>query len=285
MRQSVFVLSWTAGVMVAGVLPSAGSAQDRDLPLGFAGKAHFVVAAERMTGLSSWTGKANTTGTFVGGDGSLATLGATLEGSGRRLAFLGAGGPLDETAVAVQPRLGGDYFVYDRFSVGGALAYVSESGRAQSVKTATANNASATVSDSGDLDERSLLVVSARVGHATRLGDAVTLWLRGGITYSSVSERTQPKTLILTSSGATQTAVSGTSELSVTGTQLAVDALVVVPISGHGAFTVGVVAEIPIGGRVESKTVTADSPPSVVTQSGSSSMATLGLTGGLLVWF
>ena len=83
----------------------------------------------------------------------------------RTLIGLGWSQPVD-TTMTTTPRLGIDYFLTRALTLGGGIGFANS-----------------------NVEDRSAtaFVFAARVGYALRLGHSVSLWPRGGFTYTTVS--------------------------------------------------------------------------------------------------
>ena len=68
------------------------------------------------------------------------------------------------------PRLGGDFFLTEGFTVGGVLGFFSHNYDARGTSNTTTG-----------------VLFGARAGYALRLGHAVSFWPRGGFSYATVS--------------------------------------------------------------------------------------------------
>lgn len=77
------------------------------------------------------------------------------------------------------PRLGVDYFVAERVSVGGSVAYAS-------------------LSDDDDDDTYSAFLLSPRVGYAIPFGQSAGFWIRGGFSWHTAGATNDTSGLALT---------------------------------------------------------------------------------------
>ena len=171
----------------------------------------FAVSAERLTGLVRSTVEVETE---MGG--GTATFTSSSTNFHLLIHPVGTSGG-DETAFGGYsfPRIGADYFVIDRLSLGAALGYFS-------VATTSELEAGGTSMDVGDVTLSGFLL-APRVGYAVMFNDTVGIWPRGGVTY--------------THSGFTDN--EDDDELSVNMWALSLDVPLVIAPVPHVAFLVG----------------------------------------------
>lgn len=221
----------------------------------------LTIGAERLTGLYVTDGSTELDGT-VGMGPIQAAFRWESDDSATSFVFLGSG---LESVPAGAPRLGADYFIIDRLSIGGAFTYAS-----------TSNTVEARIQGTpGTETEQSvkLLSITPRAGFGTMFTDLLGLWARGGFTYTSYSIETDE--VNLGPPGGTES-----SELEADLFTIALDASLVVSPVDHVAFTVGPQLDIPLTGSVETTNIQAQTR-----LDGDLSILTFGVSAGLLVWF
>jgi hypothetical protein len=225
------MLRSSLGAVVALLLlasPSIAGAQEEH---GVGKKGNIIISADRLFTLFAYTAVTVDTQTTK-------TASFSLLGSGNFDSF---GGNFYNI-----PRLGFDYTVVDRLTIGGdALAYFTVGGTGPKV---------------------TMFGISPRVGYVLPLGSAVSLWPRAGVTYDSVSYANNDN--------------YGNSSPT---TQLAADleALFVISPVEHAALTLGPVVDIPITGKTQTFYHTG-----VGDMAGSTDQSQfhVGVSAGLLFW-
>jgi hypothetical protein len=168
------------------------------------------------------------------------------------------------------PRLGFDYVVAPRWTVGGDLVIFFTVGG--NTATDTTPNGGATMTTSIDNPSQFLFGVAPRGGYILPLTDLFSIWFRAGLSYYLQTEK---QTM---GSGATQVTTSFSTN------QFALDLdpqFVITPVP-HLGFTLGLTADIPLTGR---HSETQDQPNSSTTFDASSSILFFGVTAGLLGYF
>jgi hypothetical protein len=213
---------------------------------------HFVLSLERMTSILSWNKKA--TVKLIDSSGRITEREA--EASGVDLAFLGGGGA-QRTASSL-PRVAFDGVVGGGFTFGGSVSYMHTSGKAES-----------SVTDQ-ELPQADVLIFSPRLGVLLSASDSIGVWLRGGLTRTSIA-----------ASGTVQTTSGGSTDVEETTTlwNLALEPqLVLVPVPRVG-FTLGIIADIALDGLTETRVSGAPNTEIAVMHSA------FGVAGGLAAIF
>jgi opacity protein-like surface antigen len=255
MKPSHFVSALSVLAALTSTLPAFAQAGS------FGSKGKFVVSAERLTGFYITSGSTElngTTGAFP------APFTIDTDDSSTTFALLGSG---VESEPAAFPRLGADFFIIDKLSVGGSITYASRSDSTERV-TATGNFAAETV----DVDEsRTVFAASPRAGFAMMFSDMFGVWARGGITYTSMTIETDE-----TAGGARQSA-----ELRASLLTLAVDGQLLITPFNNVAIGVGPQLDIPLTGDVDYT----DYAPIVVNVEGDASVLTFGISAGMMLYF
>lgn len=153
------------------------------------------------------------------------------------------------------PRLSFDFFVAESLSLGGSLGYYSFSGEVDPGGDA----------DKYDLDKVTALALAPRVGYVIPLADAVYLWLRGGLTYMSVT-------------------VDPDEGDDVDGNvmQANLEGAFVFGIGENFGFHVGPAADLPLGGKI---TIPNGNPVDGGDLDVDIKVTSFGAYGGLVGWF
>jgi len=248
MRTTISVITGCAALLAT----STAFAQDQ-----FATQGTLALSADRLFGLTITTNKVKD------------NAGNTTTDSATTFTLLGANGVTSEASGALTtyaiPRLGIDYFVIDGLSLGGSLLFFTRSTE-EEVEPATGP----TVTNDGP--STTAFAFMPRVGYGVMFNENIGIWPRAGITYYNVN--TEIDITVLN--------VTGTREITDTGTALTIEVpLVLAPIP-HLALTIGPTFDIPLGGSFE----TTDSLPGTasVTNESDHTIFEFGIHAGLLGW-
>ena len=225
---------------------SAAAAGAQEAPGTFGGAGQFVIGAERMFGFTSSNQKTSLEG------GGVTT--ETTE-SFSQFSLLGLHGV---SAYSI-PRIGFDYFVIDRLSVGGSLMFVTTSSETEQDVGG--------VSASADGPSNTTFVFAPRVGYAFMFNEMIGIWPRAGFTYYSSSTEVESPV--------------GTAENNENGLALALEGLFVIAPINHVGFTVGPTFDIGLTGGVTTKAAA----PGSVEQEADKKVTDIGVNAGLMVWF
>lgn len=256
MRKVVMFGVLAAAVTMASGASAATASADMN---GMAERGHLYISAERMFGVS-WT-KYSTERTETVGGASVTT---TSSSSNTTIGLLwnnntsSTGVP----SVYLVPRVGVDFTVIDGLTVGGSIGYFHTSGSYDSER----KSGSVTQTTSGDTATVSGFLFAPRVGYILPLGGSIGLWLRGGLSYYSVSAKDPPAT-------------NGDEETnSLSGLSLNLDPQFVVTPVEHFFFTAGLSADVPLTGNYENKQTNGGA---TVTTSYDAKFTHVGLTMGV----
>jgi hypothetical protein len=168
------------------------------------------------------------------------------------------------------PRLGFDYVVIPRVTVGGDVIVFFTLG-GNTATDATPNGGS-TTTNSNDVPSQLLFGVAPRAGYIFTLTDLFSIWLRGGLSYYLETTK--------------QTIGAGNAQVttSFNTNQFALDLepqLVITPVP-HVGFTLSPTLDIPLVGR---HSTTQDRTNGSTSTDASSSILFFGITAGLLAYF
>jgi hypothetical protein len=129
------------------------------------------------------------------------------------------------------PRLGLDFAVADAVTIGAALGYATGKD-----ETRTEQNGTSTTREG---PRSTFFVVEPRAGYALGVGDRAAVWLRGGLTYFRASTSAE--------------VLSSQIRVTTWGFALSLEpALVFMPVN-HFGISVGLVADLPLTGKAESR--------------------------------
>jgi hypothetical protein len=242
----------------AVVTLTAAGAWAQAAPGGFGTQGQLVIGAERLFGFVSTT----ETTELEQPDG---TEKVTLSVS--RFSLLGLNGPnigaqyvgSSVASVFSSPRVGIDYFVIDKLSVGGSLVFITESSEEE-----TEDPGDPTVTIDGP--STTAFVFAPRAGYALMFNDNIGFWPRAGFTYYSVSSEIDTG--------------GGTIEGSENGLALTLEALFMIAPVDHFGFTVGPTLDFGLTGSRE-----IENPPPGGTVEYDRQITALGIQAGLAVWF
>jgi hypothetical protein len=225
---------------------SAAVAGAQAAPGGFGSAGQFTIGAERLFGFVS-SHQSTETETPNGT--------VTETDSISRFAFLGLHGP----SIYTQPRVGLDYFVIDKLSVGGSLVVMTESGEHE-------NETPGQATTTNDRPSTTAFIFAPRAGYALMFNDTIGFWPRGGFSYYNISTE--------------DTNGGFTTEIDENGLALTLEALFIIAPIPHVGFTVGPTLDLGItGGREESR----PAPQAAVERD--RNITDLALQAGLVVWF
>ncbi len=262
---------WTVCAAISGGLFLAATdvrAQPRDA---FGQKGQFIVSADRLFPLLSYTHVSQDGAPPPGNSKEVATLNeasiSLLWGSSSAPATGSNAATQAQDTFFTVPRVGFDYVIVPRVTVGGDLVFFFTLGGNASTDTTTNGGVTTTTT----VGNPSALVfgVAPRGGYILPLSDMFAVWLRGGFSYyvGNTKDSTPNGVTFLYSTN-----------------QFAIDLdpqFVITPIP-HLGFTLGLTADIPIVGNHSLET---DQNAASTTVSFSSSILFFGATAGMLGYF
>lgn len=231
MRSTLITLCALGGLLVT--LPA--KAQD------FPAQGTFAVGAERLFGFAHTTIK-----TEIDTPAGTAKSDETSD----TFFFLGSVG----RTPWVAPRIGFDYFIIDSLSLGGSLAYVSDSRETENTLPNGNTNQGADVDDSA-------ILFAPRVGYAYMFSDVVGIWPRGGFSYVSGKHKV------------------GDNEDTFHNLALSLEAMLTITPVPHAGFLVGPTLDFPFIGSGETDN------GQQKTDIDKYRITTIGLQAGMFVWF
>jgi hypothetical protein len=263
MAQIKVLLAATAVAAAATFTARAGHAQQLRDPIGEKGQ--LIVSADRLVPLFSWSRVAQDT---LGGIPAGASSQFTTQTQTSFSLFWGSGFTPQqpgELFFAV-PRVGFDYVVIPRLTIGTDLAFFFTVGSSTSTETDLQNGG--TLNTSGGNGNTYVFGVAPRVGYLFRINDLLTFWPRGGLSFYTATTVSPPN------------AANATTHNNVN--QLALDLepqLVITPVS-HFGFTVAIDGDIPLYGRHAVTTFNGNGGSTSV--AANSSVGFFGVTLGML---
>lgn len=226
---------------------------------------HFMLSAERLTNLLSWSitdtvTVPRVTQSFNGPQTSESKV--ELERSGTDASFLGSGGA--SLNVFSVPRVGFDGMFENGLTLGGSLSYLVTSGKHDVFDFDSTTKRSE--NDPGN----SIFILAPRVGMMIPASPTVGIWLRGGISRISLSSETNNVDFD------TGEPLTSTSTSTVTLVNLTLDPQLVIAPVPHVGITLGALLDIGVSGTAETSgsTTTSDVKAS-----------SYGVSGGLVAIF
>jgi hypothetical protein len=211
----------------------------------------FVLSAGRLMGFYSWKATISPPSGTTGTDDELSgTQVNLLYGNST------AGDGDDTINPPAMPRVAFDFVVASGLTLGGSIGYATTSGE---YKTDTGDGTSTTF----DFSDNSAFFFTPRIGYLIPTSAVLTIWLRGGLAiYSVTSEEPSPSTYKVTYSG----------------TQLALDPMLVFTPVDHVGILLGPALDIAMSGNWEAS----DSGTSV---EGDFRLSSFGVAAGLAAFF
>jgi hypothetical protein len=250
--------------LLLGTLLTASLAK-ADAKGAFGQQGEFIVSADRLVPVFSFVSVSQTLpGLPAPGLNKVVT---TTSQTAFSLLLGGTPGAPAEATFFTFPRLGLDYVVVPRITIGGDLLFYTTLGGNRTIETDFTNGSSSTVTVSAP----STLVfgVAPRGGYILPFSDLFSLWLRGGFSFYVASTKTQDGNGGTTSNNTNQFALD-------------LDPQIVLTPLSHIGITAGLTADIPIAGG---HSVTNETPNMTTTNSAGSSIFYFGAELGLLGWF
>lgn len=144
------------------------------------------------------------------------------------------------------PRVGFDFALIDGLTLGGALGFAT--------------------GDSGAESTMTTFLLAPRVGYVLGFSRAISLWLRGGITYFNQTSRNEPDTRSAT----------------LWGTSLNIEPTLMISPFEHVAFTAGLLLDLPVAGKQSTERVMGNV---TTTTSVGLTVRHIGLMAGLVISF
>lgn len=225
---------------------------------------HFMISAERLTSILSWSQSSKSTATFTD-PGTGTSFTSTVEGeeSGTDVSLLSAGGFL-ENPFSI-PRVGFDYMFGNGLTIGGSLGYMVTSGESE-------DKDSTGTTRTQDRPTVDIFLFAPRLGVFIGATPNLGIWLRGGVTRLGLSSERDRDNGDGTMTRTTYTA---------TFVDVTLDPQLVISPVPHVGITVGPTLDIGVSGSSETTGNTATSS-SIDTELNASSY---GVTAGLVALF
>jgi hypothetical protein len=265
MMRTLTAVGAMLGVVLTAPLASAQAGAGAGAGGAFGQQGQFIVSADRLFTLFGWTRQS--IDDFIPPNGVI-TKSVTTDTQTSLGFFWGSTFPAIETFYTV-PRLGFDYTIVDHITIGGeVIAFFTVGG---STGTEVDRNNGMSVTNSSDRPSFTVFGIAPRGGYILGLSDLFSLWLRGGFSYYTASQKSTIDMMGTKQTNSFQ--------------QFAIDLdpqLVITPIR-HFGFTVGITGDIPIGGGHSQETVPMNG--ATTNLSAPSSFAFIGVTAGMLGWF
>jgi opacity protein-like surface antigen len=161
------------------------------------------------------------------------------------------------------PRAGLDYVLAPNVTLGGMLFATLP----LSATRADTQNGTTTSRDTGKI---SALGIGARAGYIVPLSPRLSLWARGGLSYTRVSMSSTQGNMMMTMS-----------TVALSQTALSLEPLFVISVTSHFGVQLGPVVDLPLSGSQHTEDTTNGM---TVSQDNSASQLHIGITAGLLGW-
>ncbi len=247
------------------VVTAAGTASAQELAKGFGTKGEFIVSADRLAPLFTYTNTKTTDNrTNPATTNSTSTTAIGLFPNFNDFAFNGN--------FYNVPRVGFDYTIIDRLTLGGSIAFATQLGSSN-----TQEQGGGSVSQ--DAAKSTYFALAPRIGYILPLSDLFAFWPRAGLSFNLLHTSTPE---FGNGRGANVTNSTNTSLWA-----LSLEPLFVLTPVQHFGFFAGPVLDIPLTGSTKTETTTTPPGGPAQTQSLSRDYSSLhfGITAGLLGWF
>ncbi len=262
MKRRLTAVLATMGAACALLTTSHAHAQQRPE---FGEKGEIILSADRLFPLFSFSRVSQDALTPIAG--TTRTTATTQTG----ISLLWGSTAPEETFFTV-PRVGFDYVVVPNFTLGGDIALFFTLGG--STKTEIDNNNGTSQTNSVGSPSNTVFGIAPRAGYILGLNNVFSLWLRGGLSFYTESQ----KSTTVDNNGNTIATTTASDH------QFALDLdpqLVISPIQ-HIGFTAGLTVDVPLAGGHSLETVANNNTQ---TNSAGASIWFIGVTAGMLVYF
>jgi hypothetical protein len=257
-----------AAAATTSLLLAATSASAQDAGGGFATKGQFIISADRLVPLFSYTNNKITDNT-VNPSQSYSTTSTTISLL-PNLQGIGLAAGQNQAVVTGSfyntPRVGFDYAVIDHLTIGGSIAFATTLGASETVSRGAG-------SQSNDVAKGTYFAIAPRIGYAIPLTDQFTFWPRGGLSFNlahvSYPDETQGNIT-----------VQHTANLSLWA--LSLEPMFVFTPVNHFGFYAGPVLDIPLTGSASDHRTNTPGPNQTLDTSVDFSEFHFGITAGLL---
>jgi hypothetical protein len=253
------------------VLLTASVAGAQNTGEGFGQRGEFIFSADRLVPVLSFT---QNKVTLDNPNVSVSTTGGGLSllwGNNSNFGVTGGGAvgfpSGGNSTFYTTPRVGFDYVIIPRLTIGGDLLVFFTLGG--STTTATDN-----MSRSVDRPSGNAFGLAPRVGYIFGINELLSFWLRGGVSYYHAGASAPDNNC---------NNQDDTASLNVFG--LDIDPQLVISPAPHFAFTAGPAIDIGFAGSASSTVPGPGNCNASTTTSAGYSSYNIGLTGGLLGWF
>jgi hypothetical protein len=276
MKRTVTALGVALGA--AGVLFTASPAHAQQQEP-FGQKGQFILSADRLMPLfsfSHWSGQCSTNagiaaelpsclGVAAAGAGGVTKV--TYSGSQTAMSFFYGSTANTNDQFYTVPRIGFDYTIVNNVTIGGDIVLFFTLGSNASTETDFSNGSSQTTTTS--TPSTTIFGIAPRGGYILGLNNLFSLWLRGGFSFYTESQKSHPTN-------------DSTLTNSIHQFSLDLDPQFVITPLPHIGITAGLTIDIPFGGGHSTDFDQGNTSQSF---SAGSSIFYLGVTAGLLVHF
>jgi hypothetical protein len=258
MKRRLTAVGATVGAVLGLLTTSLAHAQQRPE---FGEQGEFILSADRLVPFFAFSHESADGPTGPGVSKSITT--ASQSSLSFFYGYTADGNDLFYTV----PRVGFDYTIVPNVTLGGDLVLFFTLGGSTGTETDATNGTSMTTTATAP--RTTLFGIAPRAGYILGLNNKFSLWLRGGLSVYTLSQKQ-----------------SNNNDVTVTNSehQFSLDLdpqLVYTPIY-HVGFTAGLTADIPFAGGHSTET---DTGGTSTTFSASSSVFYLGVTVGMLAYF
>jgi hypothetical protein len=263
MKRTVTAVVTTLGA--AGILlvaSPAGAQQQAD----YSQRGQFIISADRLWPLFAYSHTSEDEPTPTGVEKN------TVTSNQSSMAFFYGFAANNNDLFFTVPRVGFDYVVVPNVTIGGEIVLFFTLGGSTGTETDFTNGSTTTTST--DSPSTTLFGIAPRAGYIFSLSPVFSLWLRGGVSYYTVSQKT------------TENNGNGNNQITTTNSHhvfsFDIDPQFVITPWAHMGFTAGVTMDI---GAFGGHSTEVDSGGTSTTFSAGSSLFYLGVTGGMFVHF
>jgi hypothetical protein len=266
MKRTVTSVGATLGILCALLLTTSRAHAQQQYEFGQRGE--FIISADRLVPFLAFSHESATEQT---GPGQTKVVTTQSQSSLSLLySFTADANDLFYTV----PRVGFDYVVVPNLTIGGDLVLFFTLGGSTGGETDFTNGTSTTTSVTAP--KNTLFGIAPRVGYIFALNNTFSFWLRGGLSFYTLSQKTTEN------ANANGNGVDVTTTNSVHQFSLDLDPQFVITPIPHLGFTAGITADLPFAGGHSSET---DTGSTSQTFSASASVLYLGVTLGMIGYF
>ena len=264
MKRRLMAVLATTGAACGLLTTSPAHAQRLDRPE-FGEKGNIILSADRLVPLFAFSHESADEPTGAGVSKQVNTASQTS------LSFFYGYTTDPADLFYTVPRVGLDYTIVPNVTLGGDLVLFFTLGGSTGTETDFTNGNSTTTTTNAP--STTLFGIAPRVGYILGLNNTFSFWLRGGLSFYTLSQKQ-------TNNGNGNNDITRTNSLHQFSIDL--DPQLVITAIPHVGFTAGLTVDIPFAGGHSAET---DTGGTSNTFSASSSVFYLGVTLGMLTYF